>query len=116
ARGFDLVIGHGFEFQDAARRVAPLYPHTIYVTTSGNTAGANLAGISFNFADASYLAGVLAGGMTRSGVVGVVGGTELPPVKESFAAFTLAVKHVKLAARVLTAYIGNWDDVSAGKE
>ncbi len=116
ARGFDLVIGHGFEFQDAARRVGPLYPHTIYVTTSGNTSGANVAGMSFNFADASYLAGVLAGGMTRSGVLGVVGGTELPPVKESFAAFAQGVKRVKPGARVLTAYIGNWDDVSAGKE
>jgi len=116
ARGFNLVIGHGFEFQDAAQRVAPLYPRTIYVTTSGNTAGPNLAGISFNFRDASYAAGVLAGGMSRSGVVGVVGGTELPPVKESFAAFERGVRHAKPQARVLTAYIGNWDDVSAGKE
>src|SRR3954470_5227004 len=46
ARQFSLVFGHGFEFQDAARRVAPQFPHTVYVTTSGNTAGANLAGIS----------------------------------------------------------------------
>ena len=55
SRRFSLVFGHGFEFQDAARRVAPEFPGTIYVTTSGNTAGANLAGIEFSFADASYL-------------------------------------------------------------
>lgn len=116
ARGFDLVFGHGFEFQDAARRVAPGFPGTIYVTTSGNTHGQNLAGILFSFSDASYLAGVLAGGMTRSGTVGVIGGTELPPVKESFAAFERGVRSVRPNARVLTAYIGNWDDVSAGKE
>lgn len=116
ARHFNLVFGHGFEFQDAARRVAPQFPATIYVTTSGNTAGANLAGMSFSFADASYLAGILAGTMSRSGTVGVIGGTELPPVKESFAAFEQGVKHVNPRARVLTAYIGNWDDVSAGKE
>jgi basic membrane protein A len=116
ARGFDLVIGHGFEFQDAARRVAPLYPKTVFVTTSGNTSGSNLAGIAFNFRDASYVAGVLAGGMSRSGVLGVVGGTELPPVKESFTAFAAGVKRIRPDARVLTAYIGNWDDVSAGKE
>jgi basic membrane protein A len=116
ARGFNLVFGHGFEFQDAARRVAPQFPRTTYVTTSGNTAGANLAGISFSFADASYLAGMLAGAMTRSNVVGVIGGTELPPVKESFVAFERGIRRVKPGARVLTAYIGNWDDVSAGKE
>lgn len=116
ARGFSLVFGHGFEFQDAAKRVAPQFPKTIYVTTSGNSAGGNIAGIRFSFADASYLAGMLAGLMSKSGVVGVIGGTELPPVKESFVAFERGVRSVKPGARVLTAYIGNWDDVSAGKE
>jgi basic membrane protein A len=116
ARGFDLVIGHGFEFQDAARRVAPLFPHTIYATTSGSAAGANLAGMTFSFSDASYLAGILAGGMSRSGVLGVIGGTELPPVKESFTAFARGVLEINPRARILTAYIGSWDDVSAGKE
>jgi basic membrane lipoprotein Med (substrate-binding protein (PBP1-ABC) superfamily) len=116
SRGFDLVFGHGFEFQDAARRVAPDFPATTYVTTSGNTSGANVAGILFSFADASYLAGILAGSMSRSGTVGVIGGTELPPVKESFEAFARGVRSVRPNAQVLTAFIGNWDDVSAGKE
>ncbi len=116
ARGFNLVFGHGFEFQDAAKRVAPHFPRTIYVTTSGNTSSDNVAGIKFSFSDASYLAGILAAGMSRSGVVGVIGGTELPPVKESFEAFARGVHSVKPGARVLTAYVGNWDDVSSGKE
>lgn len=116
ARGFHMVIGHGFEFQDAAKRVAPQFPKTTYVTTSGNTSSANVAGISFSFSDASYLAGVLAGHMTRSKIVGVIGGTELPPVKESFEAFSRGVKSVQPSATLLTAFVGNWDDVSAGKE
>jgi basic membrane lipoprotein Med (substrate-binding protein (PBP1-ABC) superfamily) len=116
SRGFDLVFGHGFEFQDAAKRVAPDFPATTYVTTSGNTSGGNVAGILFSFADASYLAGILAGSMSRSGTVGVIGGTELPPVKESFDAFARGVRSVRPNAQVLTAFIGNWDDVSAGKE
>lgn len=116
ARGYDLVFGHGFEFQDAARRVAPDFPQTTYVTTSGNSSGGNLAGILFSFSDASYLAGILAGSMTRSGTIGVIGGTELPPVKESFAAFERGVRSVRPTAQLLTAYVGNWDDVSAGKE
>lgn len=116
SRGFDLVFGHGFEFQDAAKRVAPDFPQTTYVTTSGNTSGGNVAGILFSFSDASFLAGILAGTMTRSGTVGVIGGTELPPVKESFVAFERGVRSVRPNAQVLTAFIGNWDDVSAGKE
>src|SRR5205823_12246292 len=72
--------------------------------------------IEFAFADASYLAGLLAGAMTKSNVIGVIGGTELPPVKESFAAFTRGAKIANPKVSVLTSYIGNWDDVSAGRE
>jgi basic membrane protein A and related proteins len=113
---FDIVFGHGFEFQDAARRVAPEFPKTLFVTTSGTTAGPNLAGMTFRFADASYLAGVLAGSMTKSKQLGVLGGTELPPVVESFRAFEQGARAVDSSIRVVTSYIGNWDDVSAGKE
>ena len=40
-QGYDLVFGHGFEFQEAAKAVAPSYPKTQYVVTSGNTATGN---------------------------------------------------------------------------
>jgi basic membrane lipoprotein Med (substrate-binding protein (PBP1-ABC) superfamily) len=115
-QGYRLVFGHGFEFQDAAKRVAPEFPMTIYVTTSGTSAGPNVASIAFGFADASYLAGILAASMTKTAKVGVIGGTELPPVVESFRAFELGAHSVNPRIRVVTSYIGNWDDVSAGKE
>lgn len=116
SQGYALVFGHGFEFQDAARRVAPEFPKTIFVTTSGTTSGPNLAGMTFGFADASYLAGVLAASMTKTNKLGVIGGTELPPVVESFRAFQKGARDVNPAIEVVTSYIGNWDDVSAGKE
>ncbi len=116
AQGYDLVIGHGFEFQDAAVRVGPEFPRTLYLTTSGNTVGANVAGIQFAFEEASYLAGLVAGRLTRSNVVGAIGGTELPPVKRSFEAGAQGVRAANPRANVLTADIGNWDDVGAGKE
>src|SRR5689334_8419118 len=116
AQGYDLVFGHGFEFQDAARRVAPQFPKTIFVTTSGNTSGPNLAGMVFGFADASYVAGTIAASVTKSNILGTIGGTELPPVKESFEAFAAGAKSVNPKISVVTSYVGNWDDVSAGKE
>jgi basic membrane lipoprotein Med (substrate-binding protein (PBP1-ABC) superfamily) len=116
SQGYDLVFGHGFEFQDAARRVAPEFPHTVFVTTSGSTAGPNLAGLTFGFDDASYLAGVLAGSMTRTNAIGVIGGTELPPVVMSFRAFERGAREANPRIRIVSSYIGNWDDVSAGKE
>jgi basic membrane lipoprotein Med (substrate-binding protein (PBP1-ABC) superfamily) len=115
-QGYTLVFGHGFEFQDAALRVAPSYPRTTYVTTSGNSAGENVAGMTFTFEEPSYMAGVLAGRMTKTNTVGVIGGTELPPVKASFAAFAAGARAANPRVRVLSAFVGNWDDVSAGKE
>ena len=116
AKGYALVFGHGFEFQDAAVRVGPSYPKTFYITTSGNSGRGNVAGMTFAFEQPSYLAGIVAGRMTKSGTVGVIGGTELPPVKSSFEAFSAGVHAANPSAKVLTSYIGNWDDVSAGKE
>lgn len=116
AQSYTLVFGHGFEFQDAAKRVAPEFPRTIYVTTSGTTAGPNLAGMTFGFADASYLAGILAASMTKTNKLGVIGGTELPPVVESFRAFEKGAHDVNPAITIITSYVGNWDDVGNGKE
>ena len=76
------------------KRVAPEFPKTIYVTTSGTTSGPNLAGMTFGFADASYLAGMLAASMTKTNKLGVIGGTELPPVVESFRAFQQGAREV----------------------
>ena len=116
AEGYDLVFGHGFEFQDAALRVAPEFPRTIYITTSGNSTAKNVAGIEFAFEEASYLAGMMAGALTKTGVIGMIGGTELPPVKRSFAAFAAGARSSNPSVKTITSFIGNWDDVSAGKE
>ena len=43
AQGYDLVIGHGFEFQDAAERVAGDHPETVFIVTSGNRVASNVS-------------------------------------------------------------------------
>ncbi len=116
AQGKTIVFGHGFEFQDAAVRVAPSYPNTIYVITSGRVTAKNVAGISFAFEEASYQAGIIAGATTKTNTIGLIGGTELPPVKASFLAFERGALSVNPKVKVITSYIGNWDDASAGKE
>jgi basic membrane lipoprotein Med (substrate-binding protein (PBP1-ABC) superfamily) len=116
-QGYDLVFGHGYEFQAAALRVAPSFPRTVYAITSGAAANApNVAGVRFAFEEPSFTAGLLAGALSRSKLVGAIGGTELPPVKASFDAFTAGARAWDPDVRVVTSYIGNWDDVSAGRE
>ncbi len=116
AKGYDLVIGHGFEFQDAAQRVAPEFRKTVYVTTGGTGTAANVAALSFAFDEPSFLAGIAAATVSRSGILGTIGGTELPPVKASFDAFAAGARAVRPDIAILGAYLGNWDDAGAGKE
>ena len=116
AQGYALVIGHGFEYQDPAIRVAPSFPQTAFVATSGDKTARNVAGIDFTFSDGAYLAGIVAGANTRSNTIGVIGGTQLPPVVDAFKAFEAGARSVNPKIKVLTAYVGNWDDASAAKE
>lgn len=115
-QGYQLVFGHGFEFQDAVQRVAPEFPRTTYITTGGGISGPNYAAMSLAFEEPSYLAGMAAAAVSRSGVVAAIGGTELPPVKSSFDAFAAGARAINPSITVLTAYLGNWDDAGAGKE
>jgi len=115
-QGYSLVFGHGFEYQDAAERVAAAFPKTQYVTTSGTRTGANLGGLEFAFEDGAYLAGIIAGAATKTGTIGAIGGQEIPPVRRSFYAFEQGARSVNPAVKVITSYVGNWDDASAGKE
>jgi basic membrane lipoprotein Med (substrate-binding protein (PBP1-ABC) superfamily) len=115
-RGFDLVIGHGFEFQEAAAAVSPDFPNTVFITTSGNTVRKNVAPLRFLLEEATYLQGMLAALMSQTGKAGAVGGIELPSVKSTVLAFEAGAKSVRPDFAVTTSYIGNWEDVGAAKE
>ena len=57
-RGFALVFGHGFEYQEAAAKVGAEFPETIFITTSGNTVRPNVAPMVFELEQATYLCGL----------------------------------------------------------
>jgi len=116
AQGYNLVFGHGFEYQDPAIRVAPSFPKTVFVTTSGVKTAPNVGGVYFTFSDGAYLAGIVAGAASHSGIIGAIGGTQLPPVVAAFKAFEAGAKSVNPNVKLLTAYVGNWDDASAARE
>ena len=114
--GYGLIFGHGFEYQDAASRVAAQYPEVTFVISSGSRPSANVVPLLFHLNEATYLAGMAAGALTQSGTVGMVGGVEIPSAKGTFVAFEAGVKAMRADAVVLETFIGSWDDVSAAKE
>lgn len=114
--GYDIVFAHGFEYQDAAIRAGELFPDMYIVVSGGGRVARNVVPVSFTLEEGSYLAGMVAGAMTRSGVVGMVGGVAIPPAQGTFRAFEAGARAARPGVRVLEAFIGSWDDVSAAKE
>lgn len=114
--GYDLIFGHGFEFQDAAAAVSVDFPDTVFITTSGNTVRKNVAPLRFLLEEAAYLEGMLAAMLSKTKRAGAVGGMEIPSVKSTLLAFEAGAKSVDPDFRVITSYVGNWEDVGAAKE
>ncbi len=116
AQGYNLVFGHGFEFQGPAERVGAEYPSVVFIITSGERVQGNVAPLIFRLNEASYLAGMVAGGMTKSGVIGFVGGVELPPVRDAAEAWVAGARAVNPRVQSRTTYLNNWDDAALGRE
>jgi len=116
SRGFDLVFGHGFEYQQAAAKVGAEFPGTVFITTSGDTLRANVAPMVFELEQATYLLGALAARSSRTGVLGLVGGRDLPSIRSTFLAFRAGAESVRPDVRVREVFIGNFDDSAAARE
>jgi basic membrane protein A len=114
--GYDIIIGHGFEFGEPAAKIAPEYPDIYYLVNNGDVSGPNLASLEPVFEEAGFLVGALAGLMTESNRVGAVGGMEFPIIVRGIEAFGAGAKHVNPDVEATTAYIGTLDDVARGKE
>lgn len=116
AEGFDLVIGHGFEYQDAAKAVCDAFPNTVFITTSGNTVRPNVSPIVFCMEEATYLLGIVSARMSRSGKLGLLGGMDIPSIESSFDTFEQGAKSVRPEVEVVRTFIGSWEDVVKGNE
>jgi basic membrane lipoprotein Med (substrate-binding protein (PBP1-ABC) superfamily) len=116
AQGYDLVFAHGFEFQDPAERVSAQYPKTIFIITSGRRAKGNVAPLIFRLEEASYLAGMVAGGLTRKNVIGFVGGIELPPIEAAYQGWVNGARATNPKVETRKIYLNSFDDAAAGRE
>jgi len=116
AQGYDLIFAHGYEFQAAAERVSAQYAKPVIVVTSGERAAGRVVPLVFQLEDASYLAGMVAAGLSRSGLIGFVGGVELPPVRRAYEGWLNGAKAVRPDIQSRVTYLNTWDDPAAGRE
>jgi len=111
------IFGDAFGNEEAVRRVAKDYPEIAFVFGSGlGPAEPNLAVFDNWIHEPAYLCGLIAGGVTKTNVIGVVGGYPVPEVNRIVNAFIDGVKEVNPDAKVLVTFINSWFDPAAAKE
>lgn len=115
-KGYKLVFGHGFEYNEPGVEVAKDFPDTVFVSSSGSKTSKNAGAIRFYLEQSFYLAGVLAGKASKTGVVGMVGGPEVPSIKSTFKAFKAGAESVNPSIKVLEVFTGSNDDVAKAKQ
>lgn len=116
ADGNELCFAVGFSMGDAINNVAAANPGTAFALLdfSFDTPPSNLRGILFNEKQVGYLAGALAGKMTTSNVIGVVGGMYIPPVINFVEGYRNGAQCVGAGANVLRNYTGTFTDPNLG--
>ncbi|MDW9361428.1 BMP family ABC transporter substrate-binding protein [Sinorhizobium meliloti] len=116
-QGAKLIIGEAYAVEKQAREVAADYPETAFVLgSSGKESGDNFGVFGTWNHDGAYLAGMLAGKMTKSNVVGSVGAMPIPEVNMLINAFAAGVKAVNPDAKHLVTFIGTFFDPPKARE
>ena len=115
-QGNTLVFGHASEYDSAAAQVAKDYPKTTFAIVGGRSTATNLMPIQFQAGQATYLAGMVAAGMSRKGKIGLVGGPEIPIIREAFQSFEKGARAVKPEIQIRTVFTGDGEDTAKAKQ
>jgi len=117
-RGYDFVLAAGTQFDDAAQKVAALYPKTDYLVINGAvSASPNLSSVTIREWESGYVSGVLAGYTTKSGIIGEIGGFPNELMADCLNGATAGAKYVNPSfKKAIRAYANSWSDVAKVKE
>ena len=116
-KGYDLIMGDAFGQEAAARRVAKAYPKIKFLFGSGlGPAQPNFGVFDDWIHEPACLCGMIAGKLTKTNVLGVVGGYPVPEVNRLINAFKACAKEVNPNVKVKVAFIGSWFDPPKAKE
>lgn len=113
----DIIFGDAFAAEEAVRKVAADFPDTAFAFGSGGAEQAPNFSVFDNWLqDPAYLAGMLAGGLTKTGTVGVVAAMPIPEVNRIVNTFTAGVGETNAGATVTVSFINSFFDPAAAKQ
>jgi basic membrane protein A and related proteins len=117
---YDVMILGTYQMSEFLEMVAPQYPDKkfiIYdVSVDYSKEGLdNVYSVTYKQNEGSYMAGVYVGLMSESGIVGVVGGQDIPVINDFIAGYEQGAKAYGVE-NVIVQYAGGWNDPAKGKE
>ncbi len=117
---YDLIIGIGFAQTDAIKKVAALFPQTHFAIVDGEVKANNVRSLLFEEHEGSFLVGAAAAIKSKTGVVGFIGGMDIPLIRRFQKGYEAGVKYVNPKAKVITNYVGvtgeAWNNPAKAKE
>ena len=115
--GNQLIVGEAFAVEAAARKVAKDFPKTAFLMgSSGKPQAPNFSVFDNYIQEPAYLTGMIAGGMTKTGKIGMVGGFPIPEVNRLMHAFMAGAKEVNPKVEFTITFINSWFDPPKAKE
>lgn len=119
-KNYDLVIGIGFAQSDAVKKVAAKFPKTHFAIVDGEVKADNVRSLLFEEHEGSFVVGAAAAMKSKTGVVGFIGGMDIPLIRRFQKAYVAGVKYINPKATVITNYIGvtgeAWNNPAKAKE
>ncbi len=115
--GNTLIVGEAFAVEAAARKVAKDYPKVSFLLgSSGKPQAPNFSVFDNYIQEPAYLSGMIAGGMTKSNKIGMVGGYPIPEVNRLMNAFMAGAKETNPKVEFMVSFINSWFDPPKAKE
>ncbi|MDX2064207.1 MAG: BMP family ABC transporter substrate-binding protein [Fimbriimonadaceae bacterium] len=114
--GNGLVFAVGLGQAKALEEVAPKFPDVKFALVDANVDAPNVRSLTFSEEQGSFLAGIAAAMVSKTGKVGFVGGKNIPLIHKFEAGYTAGAQYFNPGIQVLPAkYTDSWDDTSRGK-
>ena len=107
-QGNDIIFTTSFGYMEPTLKVAREFPQVKFESITGYKQADNVATANARYYEGRYLAGIAAGRMTTSGVVGYVAGFPIPEVLQGINAFTLGLRSVAPQASVKLVWLNEW--------
>lgn len=114
--GYDVVIGHGYEFGDPALEVAEIYPATKFICTEADASADNVASYVMACEQTGFVEGIIAASVSESGKLGVIGPIPGDSLVKIVNGFEDGAKSVSADIEVQSAWTNSFVDTQLAQE